>query len=474
MKNWSILLYMWLMWSCVASVSAREFPRHRKYSLCAVSLEEMKGHIVVPVIFVHFEQKNNDNENAISAENQEAWMKRLNESCAANHMGDQGSVSDYFEAQSYGETHVSFERVGEYTASGKAADYVATQRSAQLVRQAVISLKETDWKRYDRNGDQEVDCVLLIFAGHSDGDLTQSKLEVKSIYPHHSWLSKSQGSKATVEGGLKVDNYVFGQDLRDLSAHVGAINTLCHELSHGIFDLCDYYFDLKSHLGQWDVMCYGFRQTNYSSADNHCCDMTAFNRMYLGWLTPTELTENGHYTLRPLSQHAEAYAISDPADEDHFFLLENRQRLSKTWDYHLPASGLILTEIRFNRSSFEGHAVNRGSLPHIQVIDAATGKGLCIPNETYLNVSQKTVPYGIDGHTEITETVSPLFATQRITNIQRESDGSMSFDYECIADALTETKAASNDESCYDLQGRKVKTPTRGGLYIYKNRIIKK
>lgn len=458
------IIILLMVFVCMGQAYAREYPRHRKYALSGFALDDMKGDIRVPVIFVSFEEKNNDNENTIGSENEQSWMKRLNDVCAANHMGDNGSVSDYFEAQSYGQTHVTFERVGAYTAAGKGADYTTTTRSSQIVRQAVVSLKDVDWSRYDKNADGEVDCLLLIYAGHADGDLTQSGIEVRSIYPYRSWLSVVQGSSVTLGGGMKANSYVLAQDLRDKANHVAAINTMCHELSHGIFDLCDYYHGLKSYMGQYDIMCYGFRQTNYSSADNHCCDMTAFNRMYLGWLTPEELTLTGHYSLRPLTQAAEAFVISDPDDENHFFMLENRAKLLHTWDYHLPEAGLILTEIHFSRNAFESHSVNYASTPNIQVIEAATSRGLCIPNDTYLGVSQRTVPYGIDGRTSIPADVSPLFAQQRVTNITIDNDGTISFDYE-NATAGIHTTNVETDANYYDLQGRRVQP--RRGMYIH-------
>ncbi len=452
------------MLCCVPS-QAREFPRHEQHDWSHLSLEDMSGNFVIPVIFVGFEQKNGDNETTVSKDNQESWMKRLNDVCNANHMGADGSVSDYFLAQSYGKTHVSFEAIGEYVATGKAADYAETSQSRQLVRKAAQAMTDADWSRYDKNGDGEVDCLLLIYAGHCDGNFTQSGIEVKSIYPHRSWQSFA-GSRAKVANHY-VESYVFMNDLRDNTNHVAAIHTACHELGHGIFDLNDYYYDLKSYLGQYDLMCYGFRQTNYSAADNHSCDMTAFNRMYLGWLTPKELTTSGHYTLQPLSKEADAYIISDPANANHFFLLENRARISKSWDAHLPASGLILTEVHYSRATFNSHTVNHGKTPNIQVIDANTGKGLKIPNETYLSTSQKAVPYGTNGHTEITPEVSPLFETMRVRNITVNADKTVSFDFEMLTDAIGQTPFPTPaDAPLYDLQGRRVTRQLPGTLYI--------
>lgn len=445
-----------------SSAMAGVLPRHRKYEWSGLSLEDMKGRICVPVIFINFSETTNDNEIEVSEANQSAWMKRLNEGCAANHMGDNGSVNDYFRAQSYGQMEVTFERLGSFTANGKASDYAITAQSGPLARQAMVAQEGVDWSRYDSNGDKEVDCVLLIYAGHADGDLNSSGSEVKSIYPHMNWLSRV-GGKPNLPGGYTAQNYVYADDLRDHANHVGAINSVCHELSHGIFDLCDYYRNLTSYMGQWDPMCFGYRQTTYGNADNHCCEYGAFDRMYLGWLTPRELTASEHVTLQPISRQGDACILFDPEDEQHFFLMEARAKLSKTWDYHLPASGLLVTEVHFDRKAFESHGLNGKSVPHIQVINASTGKGLAIHNSVYYNVSQKGVPYGPDGRTEICSEVSPLFEKMQVRNISLNADGSVEFDFiNASTDGIGTPEQPLPNGRSYDLSGRQVKGEPQG------------
>ncbi len=48
-------------------------------------------------------------------------------------MGENGSVNDYFRAQSYGRLNVTFENIGSYTASGKASDYAENGKCTKIL-----------------------------------------------------------------------------------------------------------------------------------------------------------------------------------------------------------------------------------------------------------------------------------------------------------------------------------------------------
>lgn len=466
------LLFLFYM-LCAGALCAREVPRHRSYAWNHLELEDMQGDIRIPVVFIGFEEENDDNERFVTSGNQSTWMGRLNTSNPLNHMKADGSVNDYFLAQSYGMTNVTFEQVGEYMAPGRAADYAEYSKSRPMARKAMQSLEGVDWSRYDCNGDKEVDCVLLIYAGHCDGDYDSRGRMVKSIYPHMNWVSNNGNAPVPVgEGGYKVDAYVFCQSMRDRSTSLAAISTICHELSHGIFDLCDYYKNKYSYMGQYEAMCYGYRQRTYGSQNDHCCDYSSFSRMYLGWLTPRELSGTEHVTLRPLSEVPDACIVSDPRNPRHFFLLENRAKVAHSWDANLPEGGLLLTEVHFERELFESHSVNSGGVPNLQVIVAGTGKGLKIREEEYYQVSQTDVPYGYGGRTEIQESVNEVFATQRITNIRVNDDLSVEFDYENLdADALGTVTEDMAGQPVFDLTGRKANAASRGML-IKNHRII--
>lgn len=446
-------------------------PRHEATEWSSYTLEEMQGNVCIPVLFLNFEQDNNDTQRVISATQQEAWMEHLNERCEDNHMGEDGSVNDYFLAQSYGKMNVTFENVGSYTASGKGANYTDYTEDAKLVAKAVKSLTDVDWSRYDRNGDKDVDCLLVIFAGHADGDYNTARRAVTGIYPHQNWLTNRGQQKADVGDGYKVQTYVLANNLRDSAASVDAINTVCHELSHGILDLSDYYKNSISFMGQYDAMCYGMRQTSYGAKGNHCCEFTSFNRMFLGWFTPAVLTDPCHVVLHPLSKIEEACIVTDPSDTNHFYMLENRAKLDDSWDKNLPAGGLVVTEIKFSRNNFANHTVNSGPRKNVVLVSADTNKPVAYQQSTYYNNDQSVVPFGINGHNEIPSAVNSIFDTKTVTNITVNTDGTVEFDFmgggETIDLGIVHGSLhKSGNHSFYDIAGRSIIDEPHTGLYI--------
>lgn len=462
------LLFGLLLLANMVMAQNHTLPRHQVTEWSNYTLEEMQGDIVIPVVFINFSSNNNDNEVSITETNQTEWLRRLNDTCSSNHMGDNGSVNDWFAAQSYGKTNVVFERVGEYKAAGKAADYYQKSACATLVCDATTALTDVDWSRYDRNGDKDVDCVLLIFAGHADGDCTVRGKTVTSIYPFRDWMSNRKPSKHHV-GDYTIDSFVFANNLRHYSQSIDEVNTICHELSHGILDLTDYYRSLTSYMGQYDSMCYGFRQLN--GKGDHCCEMCSFNKMYMGWLTPTELSQPGHVKMRPLANNAEACIIFDNADPNHFFLLENRAKEDDTWDAHLPAGGLVVTEVNFVRNNFEYHNVNSGPKKNIRIICAATSTGIQIPNDTYYSFDQTQIPYGINGRSEISSRVSQVFATKTITNIIVNADNTIEFDFMGGGNDIElgiekNTVKVVDAMKIYDIMGRELTSEPCSGMYV--------
>lgn len=475
------ILLLCSLLQCVLLAEGQNIPRHRRYELCSMSNEDMVGDIRIPVLFIAFTQAGNDNETRISDSNQKTWMTRLNDSHPINHMRANGSVNDYFLAQSYGQTNVTFERIGEYTTPGKASDYTKTSASSQMVRNALSSLQDVDWSRYDSNGDKEVDCLLVIYAGHCDGDLNTRGETISSIYPHMNWLSNTGNrTQLNLVDGYRAQRYVFAQSQTDHGTSLNAINTICHELSHGLFDLCDLYRNGMAYMGAYDPLCFGFTQKYYGSTANHCCDYSSFNRMYIGWLTPTILSGRQHITLRPLSQHAEACILFDPANTSHFFLLENRAKMSNSWDANIPEGGLLLTEVNFRRNAFESHYVNGDTPLNVQVINASTSTGLALTQTEYYdyNVDKTGVTYGPNGRSEIPAAVHSLFATHRITNITTNEDLSIDFDYEDQTDdiqALPEAEGYKPQATyIYNLSGQRLTTLQRGINIVGGRKVVEK
>ena len=220
------------------------------------------------------------------------WNRIFNEE-NLNEGNYKGSVHDYFYDQSYGQFDVSFDLFYVQLPSNAvkyASNVFDDENSKFMVFDIVENLKQKDidWGVYDWNDDGYVDQLLIIYAGlgMNDGGGT------KTIWPHQWWLSFHTDSESqqpcdpcvvTDKQGHSfwIDCYCAVQEQ---GKTVSSFGTICHEYSH-CFGLPDFYYGGKSYLGAWDVMDSG----NYNGGGYSPCGYSAQERMYMGWLSPTEL-----------------------------------------------------------------------------------------------------------------------------------------------------------------------------------------
>lgn len=421
MKKIFFLFFTFLMLTA-ASASAYVWPRTYGPWDRLNNGGTVTGTIKVPVIFISFSQTNSDDEYVISTTNQTAWMESLN--------GTTGyGASQYFNDMSYGNVNVQFVKVGSYTASGKSSTYSSTY--TDLVSTAVQGVNYSDWSNFDSNNDGFVDMVLLIFAGHADGDYTSGNKSISGIYPRSGWLDfSSNGNGTTISGvsGLKWSRYLYVNDLASGSASRDNLATALHELGHALFDLPDYYNSSSgspsygSNMGYWDTMDYGmYFKSSGAQGVNAVPGLSAYSRMLNGWVTPRELTYGQHVTLRPLNEYPDACMIKT-VNDNVYYILEARHAKSGSWDDGL-ASGLILTYVNeANTSSFiVNHNSNNGTVKVVRA-DGTTW------TDSNYSSSISTQPYGPNVKS-IPSSVNSIFATKTVENITVNSDGSVEFDF---------------------------------------------
>lgn len=114
--------------------------------------------------------------------------------------------------------------------------------------------------------------------------------------------------------------------------------------------LCDHYDtgDATNYqLGRYDIMDYG----SYNNEGKTPASYNAFERMTLGWMTPTEINERAEsMTLGNIADTNEAFMIST-SNPDEFYLIENRQQTG--WDKYIKSSGMMITHVDFNEKAWE-------------------------------------------------------------------------------------------------------------------------
>lgn len=277
----------------------------------------------------------------------------------------QGSMADYFKAQSRGKFTLDFDVVGPVTVS-KAASYYGSNDSSEndmhpgeMVVEAVTLAKNqiSDWTPYDWDNDGYVDQVYVVYAGKGEADGGAET----TIWPHAYDLSSSKAygdgsGPVTVGTNLKVNNYACGPELDGYTGDITGIGVMCHEYSHclGYPDFYDIDYSGGQGMGEWDLMDSG----SYNGDSYQPAGYTSYERWFAGWETPIELgAEDLNVTdMKSLQNGGEFYIIYNDKNKNEYYLLENRQ--FEGWDASTPASGLLIIHCDYNASVWEQNGPN--------------------------------------------------------------------------------------------------------------------
>ena len=278
----------------------------------------------------------------------------------------EGSARKYFYDASYGQYNPQFDVVGPVTVSKNMAYYGENDRygddkNAELMVAEACELVDdsVDFSVYDSDNDGEVDFVCVIYAGYGEANGGASN----TIWPHQSYVSYKINLQLD---GKKINDYVCCNEINYYSKQHEGIGTFCHEFSH-ILGLPDLYATNDAEhktLGIWDIMASG----SYNNYGNTPPTYSAYERFFMGWLTPRILVDSENVVLQDLQETNTALLISTTDEHnmngvspspDTFYLIENRQ--TRGWDEHLPGHGMMLTKIQYNATKWNNNTVNNNA-----------------------------------------------------------------------------------------------------------------
>ena len=271
-----------------------------------------------------------------------------------------GCVSDYFQAQSYGQYTPKFKIIGPVHASrgyayyGKGSD-AATKILVREICDSITANGLADLNKYTRNGN--LDSFFFIYAGRGEN---YSGADRYTIFPHADTIRNYNG--------IKNITYACTCELFwDTDTVMDGIATICHEFAHtlGLPDFYNRISSTNSHtvsaMGYWSLMDYG----NYVNMGFTPVGLTAFEKYSLGWMDLEEITDSGIYVLNDISQKPDenagihsAYRINTGQD-DSFIILENH--IKTGWYCYHAAEGLMVTAVRYYKSSWTENTVNTSS-----------------------------------------------------------------------------------------------------------------
>ena len=414
-----------------------------------------------------------------------------------------GCVADYFRDQSGGLCNLQFDIVGPYRITGIAKKKSDNNYGDVDIVEAINMLNadkpDMDCEPYDWDGDGEIDQVVLVFASYTGNEVSGF------MWPNSGYL----GRNVTL-GGMNIYNISCSCERWDTGSNCG-IGTICHEFSHclGLPDIYPAYGSSTfSVCDEFDLMDGG----NYTNRGWCPPNLTAMEKMYLGWSNPMELDESTTINnLASISDGGTSYIIHHTDTE--YLLLENRQH--KGWDAAIPGTGLVILHVDYKDRDWRENSVNisdrhRGyDIVHAdnmdyddweklyshkddqkQYADAARGmynrhlSGSPYPwynsstgteNDCLTDTSVPTVVMFNDNAEG-----SKLFG-KSITNIRVADDGTVSFDFTMETTGISEvdqdngqrSKVKGQGEIWYTIDGRRLAgKPTKPGVYLYQGRKI--
>ncbi len=386
-----------------------------------------------------------------------------------------GSLHDYFYEQSYGQFRLTFDI--HYIVADSIKKYRSTyfddENSKYLVQDVIDSIRSQvdDWAPYDWDGDGYVNQLMIVFAGLGMDD----EWGGNTIWPHQWWLSKHKDCKPiTVSSGgndYMIDSY-FCSPERGLTDKSGTFGTLCHEYSH-CFGLPDLYSNGSTfYVRYWDLMDSG----NLNGGGYVPCGYSAFERMFMGWLKPVELSSDTVITDVPaLADTAKAFIIRNEGNPDEYYLLENRQK--KGWDAELPGSGILVFHVDYDENVFLTGYVNSTKQQRYLIIPA---NDAAIPVPSNSDVSGWAYPH--NGNNELTNNSTPAatlnnankdgtyLMSKPITSIS-VTDSLASFSFAVLPSSIRQV-AYKNADTWYSIDGHKVTgAPTTPGIYIHNGKL---
>lgn len=344
-------------------------------------------------------------------------------------LGMVGSVRDYFRGQSYGTFDIDFDVVGpfplahDYAYYGKHNDWGNDSRAGEMIREAIdLAAPEVDFSDYDWDEDGYAEPIFVLYAGKGEADGGDEN----TIWPHKSSIQRVK------KNGVWVRDYACGSELNG-RGRIDGIGTMCHEYSHclGLADMYDTAYGSMDTPGSWDIMDSGCYNGNGGDIP---AGYTAFERWYAGWVEPTVLSEECSVSgMQSITSGGDTYVIFNDSHPDEYYMLENRRR--EGWDAALPGEGLLITHVDFDENIWAYNMVNTyysgfNTNSRFTVVHAGNNQS-----------SEKTDPFPYNSVNSFTNTTVPSsilyhynpagvkFLSKPITNIEKASDGSISFDF---------------------------------------------
>ena len=367
-------------------------------------------------------------------------MKHTKANFESHYNTQTWSVLKYFQDQSRNAFSPQFDIYGIFTLPNNRRYYGANnnsgddQRVGQMVQDAISQAgNNINWAQYDNDGDGYADACIVVYAGPGEA----AGAAAETIWPCQWYLSSAIGNYVT-RNNTKIDKFAVFCELdgsSDSGIALDGVGTFCHEFSHCL-GLPDFYMTTSGSyfgMGDWSLLDRGC----YNNDGNRPCGYTAYERNFMGWLNLSTPAEGETYTISTVQDGGQAFKItSNNANE--YYIIENIQKTG--WNQYARSSGLQVTHVNYNATRWNNNTVNNYSDQGMTIIPADnslkmnyySGYGYILDEA---DEAGDLYPY--NGNDKLTSNSTPAATlynsstnlNKPITNITKNSDGTVSFTY---------------------------------------------
>jgi len=325
-----------------------------------------------------------------------------------NHL----TATKYYQDMSDNALNLSFTVLGPYNVANTRAYYGGNDPNKSnsdrhvgglLAELLLMDSVKTDilacWNNsWDTNGDNYIDTVIVIFPGKAEEDIyngqepdaiwsSQWNLYSAAQFEDGYLISELYERLMTISAAYKTakgkifNNFLIVPEYKEKTREA-EIGSLCHEFGHflGLRDLYDTTYATAG-TGCWSVMdvgAYGSNGNGGSTPGDDPMPLLAWEKYYLGWLTPTTITpsaEHQTFHFSDIEESREAWKINLTDDGSQYLLLEGKKaNMSGTGKATLE-SGLLITHIHDGilNTYWYDDINNTKSRPHgINIVEAVS------------------------------------------------------------------------------------------------------
>lgn len=200
------------------------------------------------------------------------------------------------------------------------------------LKNAMLALdSKVDFSNYDTNANGYIstDELIIVFVMAGFEDSYEGRHVTNGTWGHES--CSTTNASPTLDGVtlmrcLSDGNYaIFGERHDVNNPHDATIGIVAHELGHAAFNLPDLYniSSSKGGIGNFGIMGGGtWAVQNYSEfAGNTPVHFTAWSKVYMGWINPTEGRDSESLVE---SSSPDYNVVKVSINSDEYYLLENR------------------------------------------------------------------------------------------------------------------------------------------------------